>query len=78
VALPTDRVQHPPEPLEVRALQTVQAAKPLEVRAVQTVPAAKPHVAKAHSVAKRPATATPRKPSKPSFFKRELLRIVIR
>jgi cytoskeletal protein RodZ len=78
VALPIDRVQKPPEPLDVRA-EPVTAAKPLDVRAVQTVPAAKPHVAKAHSAAKRPVTATPRKaPSKPSFFKRTLLRIVIK
>jgi len=65
VTLPIDRVQKPPTPLGVHT--------------VQTVPAAKPHVAKAHSAAKRPAAAPPRKPpSKPSFFKRELLRIVIK
>ncbi|HEX4568249.1 MAG TPA: helix-turn-helix domain-containing protein [Vicinamibacterales bacterium] len=65
VALPIDRVQKP--------------AEPPDVRAVQMAPAAKPHVAKARSAAKRPAAAPLRKPpSKPSFFKRELLRIVIR
>ena len=65
VALPIDRVQKP--------------AEPRDGPAVQTAPAAKAHASKARTAAKRPAAAPPRKPvSKPNFFKRELLRIVIK
>jgi len=65
VMLPMDRVQTPAE-------------APV-VHAAQRAPAAKPHVAKGHTTAKRPAAAPLHKPpSKPNFFKRALLRIVIK
>jgi hypothetical protein len=66
VALTIDRVQKPAE-------------RP-GVPSVQTAPASRPHVARARTAAKRPAAAPPprKPPSKPSFFKRELLRIVIK
>jgi cytoskeletal protein RodZ len=71
-----------PEPVTAPAVVEAQTQKPDDVRvipAVQTHTAEKPRVAQARTTGKRAASTPARRPpSKPNFFNRQLLRIVIK